>query len=354
MAWAAKQVRPTPPATTRESIAAREIAGHAPLVLVVGPAGTGKTYATAQAVAALKAERRPVIGLAPSGKAADVLAREAGCATDTVAGFLTRHQHRPSPWPAGTTVILDEAGMTATADLARLVELVRANRWRLALVGDPEQLPSVARGGVFAHWCDTLPHHTLDEPRRFTHPWEATASLALRAGDPEAVDAYVAHHRVTTSHPAVAATQVARAHERHVAAGRSVAITTTTSETARAINVEIQRNRRPKDPGVALRDGTRAHAGDQIATRRNDPALRTDAGERVRNRHTWTVTDAHPDGTLTVEHPTEGPSSCRPGMSPSTSSSAGPSPATAPKATPSTSASPSSTTPPAATTPTSP
>lgn len=306
LAWATRQVRPTPPGKDPRVIAAREIAGHPPLVLVVGPAGTGKTYATAQAVAALKAEQRPVIGLAPSGKAADVLAREAGCPTDTVAGFLTRHHHRPSPWRAGTTVVLDEAGMTSTEDLARLVELVRENRWRLALVGDPEQLPSVARGGVFAHWCNTLPHHTLDEPRRFTHPWEATASLALRAGDPEAVHAYVTHHRVTTSHPALAATQVARAHERHVAAGRSVAITTTNSETARAINIEIQRTRHPEDPGVPLLDGRRAHAGDQIATRRNDPALRTDAGERVRNRHTWTVAAAHPDGSLTVAHPQRG------------------------------------------------
>jgi len=306
LAWAAKQVRPPRRGDDPRVVAAREIAGHAPLVLVVGPAGTGKTYATAQAVAALKAERRPVIGLAPSGKAADVLAREADCATDTVAGFLTRHQHRTSPWPAGTTVILDEAGMIATADLARLVELARANRWRLALVGDPEQLPSVERGGVFAHWCNTLPHHTLDEPRRFTHPWEAAASLALRVGDPDAVDAYVARHRVSTSHPALAASQVARAHERHAAAGRSVAITTTTSDTARAINLEIQRNRRPHDEGVPLRDGTRAHAGDQIATRRNDFALRTAAGERVRNRHTWTVTDTHPDGSLTVAHPQRG------------------------------------------------
>ena len=306
LAWAARQTRPTPRGADPRTVAAREIAGHAPLVLVVGPAGTGKTYATAQAIAALTAERRPVIGLAPSGKAADVLARETGCQTDTVAGFLTRHQHRHPLLPSGTTVILDEAGMIATADLARLVELARANRWRLALVGDPEQLPSVARGGVFAYWCDTLPHHTLDEPRRFTHPWEATASLALRAGDPEAVDAYVAHHRVTTSPPAIAATQIARAHERHITAGRSVAITTTTSDTARAINLEIQRHRQPQDLGVVLRDGTRAHAGDRIATRRNDPALRTDSGERVRNRHTWTVTEAHPDGSLTVAHPTRG------------------------------------------------
>ncbi len=248
-----------------------------------------------------------MIGLAPSGKAADVLAREARCATDTLAGFLTRHQGRPSPWPAGTTVVLDEAGMTASSDLARLVELVEQNRWRLAAVGDPQQLPSVGRGGVFAHWCDTLPHHTLEQPRRFTQTWEAVASLGLRAGEVDAVDDYVDHGRVTTAHPALVASYVARAHHRHVTAGRSVAVTTTNTETARTINREIQHLRRhDPDGGVALRDGTSVHVGDQIATRRNDPALRTTTGEQVRNRHTWTVTATHRDGALTVEHPQRG------------------------------------------------
>ena len=78
---------------------------------------------------ASSAQGRPVVGLAPSGKAADVLATEAGCQTDTLAGFLTRHRstdrHR---WPAGTTVVLDEAGMATTDDLARLVDLVRPHR----------------------------------------------------------------------------------------------------------------------------------------------------------------------------------------------------------------------------------
>ena len=210
--WAAANVRPVASTADPQDTAAKAIAGHDRLVLVVGPAGTGKTHATAQAVAGLRAQGRPVVGLAPSGKAADVLSIAAGCPTNTMAGFLARHQgHRPSPWPAGTTVVLDEAGMAATDDLARLIELVRANRWRLVAVGDPAQLPSVARGGVFAHWCDTIPRHVLDEPRRFTEPWEAAASLGLRAGRPDAVEAYAAHGRLHSAHPATVADQVARA-----------------------------------------------------------------------------------------------------------------------------------------------
>ncbi len=258
--------------------AAYAITGRDALVVVVGPAGTGKTRTTATAVAALQAQERPVVGLAPSGKAADVLATEAGCPTDTLAGFLTRHRHQPTPWPAGTTVILDEAGMAATADLAQLVDLVREHQWRLVAVGDPQQLPSVARGGVFAHWCDTIPHHTLDTPRRFHEPWEAAASLApphrrprrrtdLRRTRPPPHSPPGARRRPGRTRP------TSPPHD-----GRS----------DRRDHHQHRRDRpghQPRDPmatqNAVCRAGrpSRRHQrspGDQIATRRNDPHLRTD------------------------------------------------------------------------------
>ena len=305
--WATNAVGTVASTDDPQEAAAHAITGHDPLVIVVGPAGTGKTHTTARAVTALQAQGRPVVGLAPSGKAADVLGTEARFPTDTLAGFLTRHRRGPSSWPAGTTFILDEAGMSATADLARLVELVRENRWRLVVVGDPEQLPSVSRGGVFAHWCETVPHHTLDTPRRFTQPWEAAASLALRAGRPEAVEAYTAHDRLHTAHPALVAPHVARAHQKHLAAGRSVAITTNTAETARAVNREIQWLLHPQaTDGINLHDDTTVHVGDKIATRRNDPTLRTEHGDKIRNRQTWTVTATHTNGGVTARHDQHG------------------------------------------------
>jgi conjugative relaxase-like TrwC/TraI family protein len=285
--------------------AVKAITGLDQLAVVVGPAGTGKTTATARAVGTLTAQRRPVVGLAPSGKAADVLATEAGCPTDTLAGFLTRHRGGTTPWQAGTTVVLDEAGMASTDDLARLVDLVRRNNWRLAAIGDPAQLAAVGRGGVFAYWCDTVPHIELATPRRFRQPWEADASLLLRDGDPSAAEQYAEHGRLRTAHPAVLPLDIARTHQRHTAAGRTVAITTNTAETARSINLAIQHPRSSR-PEVRLVDGTTAQVGDQIATRRNDPTLRTDRGEKVRNRHTWTVTAIDENGSLTVTHPERG------------------------------------------------
>ncbi|MBW3547789.1 MAG: relaxase domain-containing protein [Actinobacteria bacterium] len=305
--WATAAVdRGTPVADEDpQQAAARAVAGHAGLVLVVGPAGAGKTTALAAAVDRLRSQGRPVLGAAPSGKAADVLARQAGCPALTLAKLLTDAHWQPPP---GTTVILDEAGMASTEDLARLVALAQTNRWRLVCVGDPAQLPAVRRGGMFAHWCEALPSHHLEQVRRFTHHWEADASLALRAGDPQAAVAYAEAGRLRTAHPATLADQVARQRDRLVARGHTVAITTASAGTARDINVEIQHRGNPtfSGPNVTLADGTVAFAGDRIATRRNDPTLLTNSGGEVRNRHTWTVISVHRNGDLTVTDPDRG------------------------------------------------
>lgn len=207
--WISRNTTTQPSTDDPQRAAIEAMASHERVVLVVGPAGTGKTTATARAVERLRALRRPVVALAPSGKAADVLATEAGCQAETLAAFLTRHQRTGrSDWPAGTTVVVDEAGMAATDDLHQLKRLAEAHRWRVVAVGDPAQLPSVGRGGDFAHWTEKLPAHHLDTPRRFTEPWEAAASLALRQGDPTAARTYADHNRLDTLHPALIAGRV--------------------------------------------------------------------------------------------------------------------------------------------------
>lgn len=310
--WALSHAYPIEPGTGTGDLQADAVAamaGPPQLVVVVGPAGSGKTRTVAAAVADLQQRHRPVIGLAPSGKAADVLRVEAGCPTDTLAGFLTRHRNPgPSPWPVGTTIIVDEAGMAATQDLAELVQHARTRHWRIIAVGDPAQLPSVGRGGVFAHWCNTVPHHTLDTPRRFHDPWEADASLALRRGDPDIAPVYAAHHRLHATHPALLPQQLAATYRNHVDAGRTVAITTVCAATARDINRAIQdlNYHRSDERRLELADGTVAYIGDQVATRRNDRTLTTNRGEPVRNRHTWTISDIDPSGRATVAHPERG------------------------------------------------
>jgi ATP-dependent exoDNAse (exonuclease V) alpha subunit len=160
---------------------------------------------------------------------------------------------------------------------------------------------------MFAHWCDSLPAHQLDEVHRFADDWQAAASLELRRGDPAAARTYAAHQRLETVHPALLPARVARLHDAVDRRGESLAITTATSATARAINLEIQRRRHPHGARLAveLADGTRALVGDQVATRRN-ATLVTDTGVAVRNRHTWTVLAVSHGGVLTVADPDRG------------------------------------------------
>src|SRR5687768_15303927 len=117
-----------------------------------------------------------------------------------VADHLPQRTDRP-PLPefrlaAGATLLVDEAGMLSTPAIHQIVSLAERNGWRLALVGDPRQLQGVGRGGLLAELCANGRVEQLERLHRFTHAWEAAASLQLRCGDPAALDAYQAHGRI--------------------------------------------------------------------------------------------------------------------------------------------------------------
>jgi conjugative relaxase-like TrwC/TraI family protein len=290
--------------------AAAAVAGHDQLVLVVGPAGTGKTTALRRAVDDLHLQCRPVFGVAPTAKAAKVLRDKTRMPADTVAKLLhewhagqPRHDYR---LPRGTTLVVDEAGMAGTGALDDLVRLAVSQRWRLVLVGDPRQLQAVGRGGMFDELYRTGRTHELGTIHRFRHRWEQAASLQLRRGDPVALDAYIDHCRVTAGTFDQLAAEAAREWMDHTAAGRRVAVVAETNEHVDALNAAIQQARRQQHhlgyrmAGVA--GGEMAAVGDVVATRRNDRTLRTDRGEPLRNRDRWTVTDVRIDGSITVSH----------------------------------------------------
>ena len=281
--------------------AAASVAGDDGLVLIVGPAGTGKTTMLRAAVTDLHAHHRPVFGVAPTAKAAQVLENETGMVADTVAKLLYEWSQpdRPPGYPwdfgAGTTLIVDEAGMLGTHDLYTLTRIADAHEWRLVLVGDPRQLQGVARGGLFNELCITGRRVALETVHRFTHEWEAVASLQIRNGDPRGLDAYEAHRRII---PGTLADHLERTADTWIhnhANGKTVAVTTTTNAHVDAINELIQDRRLQRgdlNPGrcAEIADGAVAYEGDVVATRRNNRQLHTTAGDTIRNRDVWTVT----------------------------------------------------------------
>ncbi len=289
---------------------ARAVAGLDRLVIVVGPAGTGKTTMLTAAAEDLRRRGRNVYAVAPTAKAARTLGRETGMTADTVAKLVYEWTQPDRParpeWrlPANTTLIVDEAGMLGTNDLHLLTHLAETQRWRLVLVGDPRQLQAVGRGGMFNELVTGSSRtHQLETIHRFNYPWEAAASLRLRSGDPSVLDAYEAKGRIipgTLDHHLNAIT---RMYSDSRATGHSLAITTTTNEHVLLVNRAIQQHlirTGAIDPTASAAGalGQLIHVGDQIATRANNRQLKTRHGDIVRNRELWTVTAINPGGGI--------------------------------------------------------
>jgi conjugative relaxase-like TrwC/TraI family protein len=154
------------------------------VVCVIGVAGAGKTTALRVLGDALERSDVPVLGAAPSGRAADEL-REATELPARTLHSLLGEARRFGGLPRGCVLVIDEAGMAETRVLAPVLRLVQEAGGKVILVGDPAQLPAVGAGGLYATLCDQLGAVRLVENRRQHEPAERDALSQLRAGDAE-------------------------------------------------------------------------------------------------------------------------------------------------------------------------
>jgi conjugative relaxase-like TrwC/TraI family protein len=285
------------------------VAGDAPLVLAIGPAGTGKTTALKPAVAQLHADRRAVFGVAPSAAAAQVLAEETGVAADTLDKLLVEHQRIGGPrppfnLPVGATIIVDEAGMVSTPKLAQLAALADVRGWRVVLVGDPLQFSAVGRGGMFNYLVDEHGAVELGRVHRFTNEWERDASLRLRRGDVDVLDLYAQHHRIVEGAGDELQERIVGAWHRCRQRSEDVLMTAPTNDAVLALNhaaQDLRLRRGELDTKRTLHaSGYRLYVGDEIVTRRNDRDLLTDRGFPVHNRDQWIIERLHRDRSITV------------------------------------------------------
>lgn len=152
--------------------------------VVVGRAGTGKTYALAAAAEVWRAAGFRPIGIALAARAAAELETAAGIRSTTVAQFLLDADSAPRGLIGDRhVVVVDEAGMVDTRRLARVVRHVEAAGAKAVLVGDQHQLPAVEAGGAFAALVARLPTTELAENRRQVEQWERAALDRLRTAD---------------------------------------------------------------------------------------------------------------------------------------------------------------------------
>lgn len=184
------------------------------LVAGIGPAGAGKTTALALVGDAVRAQGRQVVGLAPSAKAAAIMAAELDTPALTLHAWLRGHEgllgarqiaeqesteHGPASRQArralaqvaalvefdlhaGDVLIVDEAGMAGTARLAAVVEHAERAGAHVRLIGDPAQLAAIESGGALRLVAHEVGAIELESVWRFGTNGEAAASLMLRDG----------------------------------------------------------------------------------------------------------------------------------------------------------------------------
>lgn len=202
-----------PMLSAEQAAAVRHAARGDGVVVVEGTAGAGKSYALAAVVEAARASGARVVGLAPSHAAKHVLRDEAGIAdADTLQGFLADlHAGRVrfgAPPPVKlrkpveylgreVVILVDEAGMAGSADLAALLRITRDCGAQVRLIGDRRQLRNPTPGDAFAAVADALGVSRLAEPRRQEAAWMRAATRAFSSGDsPDGLARYEARGRI--------------------------------------------------------------------------------------------------------------------------------------------------------------
>jgi hypothetical protein len=268
--------------------------------VVVGKAGTGKTYALGVARHAFSLDGYRVLGAAPTGIAATSLEAEGFEEVATVdrllheldhaAGDRNQHARRDdqpeAPVLDGRSVlVVDEAGMVGSRKLARLLDHAQRAGAKVVLVGDDRQLAAIDAGGGFRGLRVRLGASVLSENRRQRQAWERDALELVRDGQvDQAVNAYREHERMVPATSKTALTlnlvrdwwqahQDAETAERAGETGGEAVILAYRRDEVDRLNTTcqqvMQRNGRLGTAALQVGDRT-VHVGDQVVCGRND------------------------------------------------------------------------------------
>jgi len=171
--------------------------GGAGVALVVGRAGSGKTWALGVTREAFELDGYQVHGSAPTGIATVGLADEGFSEARTVDRLLLDLQYRRLELDDRSVLVVDEAAMVATRKLAPLLSYAERAGAKVVLVGDDRQFASIQAGGGFRALRLRLGASELTVNRRQVEAWEQRAIEDIRAGNVEqAIAAYAEHGRI--------------------------------------------------------------------------------------------------------------------------------------------------------------
>jgi len=172
-----------------------------PVDVVIGRAGTGKTYTLDAVREAFEASGHRVLGVSLAARGARELQSGSGIASSTAHALHRAINSGRSRLRPGDLLVIDAAGMLGTRLMADLANEVGRAGGKMILVGDHKQLPPIEAGGLLPALASRVGVTELVENRRQRDPEERFITAVLREGRTElAVRRLDAHGHVTVAH----------------------------------------------------------------------------------------------------------------------------------------------------------
>jgi hypothetical protein len=150
---------------------------------IAGEAGTGKSYTMAAIREVYEASGCRVVGLSPTNKIIQDMARDGFREVQTVAGARNDIRRDACTCDSRTVLMVDEAGMMGTADMATVTQQAAEAGAKLILVGDDKQLASIERGGMFGALCEQHGAAELSEVTRAKDSEQRRAFNLMHRGE---------------------------------------------------------------------------------------------------------------------------------------------------------------------------
>jgi len=242
---ASDRLRPEQKAAVLAVLDSRDLA-----INIRGAAGTGKTALLQDLHRGLNESRRGVVAVAPTTGAVEELQKVGFPEAMTVARLLADPQQQHEL--VGQVLIVDEAGMVSSKDMAELIDLAKDNGARIVYSGDTAQIKSVSEGDALRvlERESNLKNVSLLQVQRQTNAEYKAAVEALRIHPAEGFSKLEAMGAIREVDWRLRAQEVSRAYREAAAIPnvkgepRSVLVTAATHDEIKNVTHAIRQDRK--------------------------------------------------------------------------------------------------------------
>lgn len=177
----------------------RYVTSSGDISMIMGAAGTGKSYTLAAVKEAYEAEGYRVQGVALSGIAAENLEHSSGIESTTVFSKLSNWEKGRELLTEKDILVIDEVGFIGTRQMYDILDRMDQAGGKVIMTGDIEQLPAIEAGGAARGIMDHVSCCNMFQVKRQKAEWQAAATIEMSNPSgkmKEAIEKYAEHGKI--------------------------------------------------------------------------------------------------------------------------------------------------------------